>query len=456
MYAPIPNVRADSRPPRFETLWLEPLDTDDPGAIACVTSQGNISRREFRARVDALAVSLANSPRAALLACTNTFNFALGFCALLRAGREILLPANLQIETLADTAFANTDRLDDAAISRERPFAQLLPAAFDPAQPITLFTSGSTGTPKRVEKKMRQLSAEIETLEAHFGGLIGDAAVTATVPHIHIYGMLFRVLWPLAAGRMFHAEPVLGSNLPCTRDCTLVSSPAFLRRLDLADLALAKPRVIFSSGGQLPDAEAAMLAHTAGCPLIEVYGSTETGGVAWREWHSRTDDNSGLWTPFNDVTTRIGDTDSRLHVRSGATGDVWLDSGDIATAQSDRRFALHGRADGIIKIEDKRVSLTAVNNWLEAHEWITEVRVIELPGRRGQLGAIVRLTTGGCEQLAKLGRIALSRALRAYVQTRFEAVVAPRRWRYVAELPVNAMGKTTVMDLAKLFGRSAS
>ena len=71
---------------------------------------------------------------------------------------------------------------------------------------LVLFTSGTTGTPQTIAKKLAQMSREVATLEIQFGQLLGSAAIVATVSHQHIYGLLFRVLWPLVAGRTFHAR----------------------------------------------------------------------------------------------------------------------------------------------------------------------------------------------------------------------------------------------------------
>src|SRR3546814_17943637 len=72
---------------------------------------------------------------------------------------------------------------------------------------IQLHTSGTTGKPEAVIKPLRCLEAEVEVLEAVFGAC-GAQSVLATVPAFHIYGLLFRVLWPLSAGRLFESHSV--------------------------------------------------------------------------------------------------------------------------------------------------------------------------------------------------------------------------------------------------------
>jgi len=72
-------------------------------------------------------------------------------------------------------------------------------------QALVVFTSGSTGAAQAIPKKLSQLASEVATLEQLFGQRCGAAAVLATVSHQHIYGLLFKVLWPLASGRAIHA-----------------------------------------------------------------------------------------------------------------------------------------------------------------------------------------------------------------------------------------------------------
>src|SRR6201999_478108 len=66
---------------------------------------------------------------------------------------------------------------------------------------FSFFTSGSTGERKRIGKTLSQLEIEIRTLESLWGETLGDAGCLGTVSHQHIFGLTFRLLWPLMAGR---------------------------------------------------------------------------------------------------------------------------------------------------------------------------------------------------------------------------------------------------------------
>nr|WP_278499451.1 AMP-binding protein [Paraburkholderia fungorum] len=129
----------------------------------------------------------------------------------------------------------------------------------DPHAPLTLYTSGSSGTPKPIRKSLAQFNAEVHTLEKQWGMLVGNATMLASVPHHHIYGLLFRIMWPLAAGRAFERaisiEPMhLQAQIGQCGATVVVSTPAQLSRWPalpgFAALTPA-PRAFFSSGGPL-------------------------------------------------------------------------------------------------------------------------------------------------------------------------------------------------------------
>ena len=61
----------------------------------------------------------------------------------------------------------------------------------------------------------------------------------------------------------------------------------------------------------------------------------------------------------------------------------------------DGRFELLGRADRIVKVEERRISLDAIEARLRESEWVDEVRLVALPGRRVLLAAVAMPTTEG-------------------------------------------------------------
>jgi len=331
-------------------------------------------------------------------------------------------------------------------------------ALFGDMPALVVFTSGSTGAAQAIPKKLSQLASEVETLDALFGRAAGDAAVLATVSHQHIYGLLFKVLWPLSTGRAIHAMSITYPEdlapAMAAGPCVLIASPAHLKRLpDHLDWSGAARmlRTVFSSGGPLAPETALSVGGLLGEIPVEVYGSSETGGVAWRQ-RSRCGDDS--WLPFPTVDWRLGEDDDTLEVRSPhLEDDNWLALADRAARSGEKRFLLLGRSDRIVKIEEKRISLSAMEATLLASGLAAEARVIlcePAPGERQRLAAFIVPTAEGRAMLDADGKPALNARLRAALASTVEAVALPRRWRYLDQMPVNAQGKTTLAALLSL------
>jgi 3-hydroxymyristoyl/3-hydroxydecanoyl-(acyl carrier protein) dehydratase len=235
----------------------------------------------------------------------------------------------------------------------------------------------------------------------------------------------------------------------------LVASPAHLKRLpghvDWQGAA-SRLQAVFSSGGLL-DAQASGHARTLlRRSPVEVYGSSESGGIAWRTQEAAAD-----WQPLPGVEWRVGEN-GQLEVQSAHAGDGWLAMADRVAPSEGGRFVLQGRSDRIVKIEEKRVSLDAIEAALLGSGLVRESRVAPIPAAPGQrqlLAAFVVPSAEGQALLAQHGKMALNERLRQVLARAIERVALPRRWRYLDSLPVNAQGKTTSADLLALLDAPA-
>jgi acyl-CoA synthetase (AMP-forming)/AMP-acid ligase II len=323
---------------------------------------------------------------------------------------------------------------------------------------LVLYTSGSTGAAQPIAKKLGQMAAEVANLENQFGGLLGAADVISTVSHQHIYGLLFNILWPLAAGRRIQASNLSWfedlSDTLAARDAVLVSSPAHLSRIPENpgwSNAAQRLRAVFSSGAPLSFDIAQECQRLLGRVPIEVYGSSETGGVAWRQQESR--DNQA-WTALPGVKWRIDAIDAEEDVLAVSSPHLpskdWFRTADRAQAAGDGGFCLGSRVDRIAKIEGKRVSLSKIEGLLMASPQVELARVIAVDGRRQRVAAfVVPSKIGRCE-LDALGRREFTRTLRGLLDESIEPVGLPRLWRFFDALPVDAQGKTSHGDLLAL------
>lgn len=429
------------------------LLADVPGSMAVALGA---DRAHWLARVRAWARAfLPLQGRDVALACEDGFEFSAALFGAWQAGAIPWMPADAlpaTLQRLRDDGVTFAGELPDGLQAATGGGDIALQALDLDACTLVLFTSGSTGEPAAIRKSLRQLDAEVDALESAFGALLGDATVHGTVSHQHIYGLLFRILWPLSARRPFARARLAYTEQLTTlgpESVAVIASPAHLKRLpetqDWRALAQAL-RVVFSSGGALPVDAAGDVQRLWQQAPIEVFGSTETGGIAWR----RADGSRAAWLPLPGVDWRLqGDT---LEVRSPHLPDMdWFATSDRAHASGDGRFQLLGRADRIVKIEERRISLDAIETRLRESEWLDEVRLLALPGPRVLLAAVAVPTSAGRELLDGEGRAAFVQRLRGWLAGHCDPIALPRRWRFLDAMPADARGKTSERALTALF-----
>lgn len=463
--------------PHTPSLRRALVSDDDPSREVAFARGGKRSLADLRHAVAAAATRVRDAGGGRwLLHTEDSFAACIGFFAIAHGGGVAVLPPNRQPETLQRLAAdcvgailepegdvpAGLVTLDPLA-SVEEPPALLAPLARD-AVVAELRTSGTTGEGARIEKRLAHLEDEVATLEATFGEALDGTRVFATVSHQHIYGLLFRVLWPLASGRAFCSETPLHAQelLPRLReagDCALVATPVHLKRLaENAELRTVRGacRAVFSSGGPLDEQTARAIAAALGAAPHEVLGSTETGGVATRQ---RDASNGDTWCAFPGVSLATND-EGCLHVHSpvvsvgprDAAGRQGFVMGDRVELLDEQRFRLLGRADRTVKVGEKRLALPEMEAALAEHEAVDECALVVAP-RAGEarVHAVVVASAVGRDALARDGRRGLGAALADHLSARWDRVLLPRAWRFVEALPRDAQGKLPTRALAALF-----
>ncbi|RXU64752.1 AMP-binding protein [Pseudomonas protegens] len=418
-----------------------------------VSAQPGIDLQGLQQQALSLAAALQQRGVSRLaLHLEDAVDLAVALLGAWRAGVSVLLPADLQPQTrqrwAADVDLWLTDQ--------DTPLQQLQAQPLEPAEldldacRLSLCTSGSSGEPKRIDKSLRQLANEVQALEHLWGADLGPAWIIGSVATQHIYGLLFRVLWPLCAGRPFVRRqlPFPEDLQRASRECPAfawVASPALLKRMgdNLDWPALSPVRRVFSSGGALPAEAADSLQQRLQQWPTEILGSSETGGIAWRQ-------GADLWQPFADVRLSQ-DPDGALLIASPYLPPGHVEhTADAARIAADGRFELLGRLDRIVKLEEKRLSLPMLEQALESHDWVAEARLGVVEDNRAYLGALLVLSESGLHALRNQGRRHLTQTLRQHLSRHCEALALPRRWRLVRQLPLNNQGKLPQAEVQAL------
>ncbi len=331
---------------------------------------------------------------------------------------------------------------------------------------VSFHTSGSTATPKTIVKTFASLAKEVAFHRARLADVLARKPVfLSTVEPHHMYGRLWRVMLPRASGSAVDPEVILTpesllEKMRAAESVFLVTTPSFLARFaEYADQYDVPQNVVeLTTSGALLTADVAAAARRVfGRAPLEIFGSTETGGVAWR----RQETGDELWTVFDPVKA-WSDASGRLTVASPFScarrftlGDgVLFASGGALGGRAlpqGRRFKLLGRMDRMVKIAEQRVSLPEMEATMCLLPDVAEAALGVVEGAHGPvLGAVVVPRKGGWSELKSRGKRAYARALRAQCLPLFPKGAVPRKYRFVRELPRNAQGKVQASAIREI------
>ena len=377
--------------------------------------------------------------------CEDRYHFLVLLCAAAVRGTVTLLPPSRAPQVVADL---QADHGDCPAIgdqAQEACFADYrlpspLPEADGPmpllpAQQRLLigFTSGSTGKPSANAKTWGSFQAStaqnLAALQPWFGP--AQPSVVATVPAQHMYGIELSVMLPLLgpalvhAGRPFFAEDVARALAQVPAPRLLVTTPLHLDALLRSGVALPALQVVVTATAPLGTELARCAEQQLGCPVQEMFGSTETCIIA-----SRRTAQQASWTllPGVQLTPQAEGTEVRA---AHLAQPVLL--ADLVECLPDGRFHLRGRRADLLEIAGKRASLGDLTGRLRSIDGVVDAVMLQLPAEAGrQVGRIAALVVApGLDEASVLS------ALRPLI----DPVFLPRPLRLVASLPRNETGK---------------
>ena len=422
-----------------------------------------VPRAKFLAEIEELADLLPDRPHL-INFCADRYRFTVAWAAAMLRAQITLLPSSRDAATVtalradypALYVLIDDDAGDLPGLGFKYPKlvgagggSQVL--AFTPDQiAAVLFTSGSTGRPNPNPRRWGRLVAG--SLAA--GAALGlqrhkGAALVATVPHAHSYGLESAVMLPLQHGLLLTADrPFFPADVAAALDGDqpgiLITTPVHLRAL-VGDAATTEPeqgfgapvRAGFVLSATAPlSAQLAARAETAfSAPVFEIYGCSEAGQVATRRtiegpvwrclhgFHMRQDD-AGTWASGPD------EDDVLLADEIELTGD-----GD---------FILQGRTADMVNVAGKRSSLAYLTRHLTAIEGVEDGVFLmpddEAAGPPTRLAAVV--VAPGVEAATIL----------AALRERIDPAFLPRPLHIAEALPRDTLGKLPRSEILRLLG----
>ena len=319
-------------------------------------------------------------------------------------------------------ALAETFLLDEAALP-ERP-AERVGDWIDwiersrpgGAETLAVKTSGSTGEPKTCLHRVEDLAGEA----AHFASLVPECRrVVALVPAHHLYGLIWTVFLPASLGIPV-VDRALGAPLGLLAGDLVVAVPAQWEAILRLTRSVPAGCIAVSSAGPLPDPQAADLRDAGFSRVFDVYGSSETGAIAWRDGPAA----GYALLPRWDLVAE-GD-DWQLADRQSALFPL----PDHIERLAPRRVRPLGRRDGAVKVGGHTVWPEKVAAILRTTRGVTDVAV--RLGSNGRLKAFI---------VSEVGPVSLQKELERVAAERLSVAERPKAYRFGEALPRNSMGK---------------
>jgi acyl-CoA synthetase (AMP-forming)/AMP-acid ligase II len=353
------------------------------------------------------------------------------------------------------------------------------PPLADPDAPFCVtFTGGTTGRPKGVVVSHRCRTAVAEALTGPFEMRPGAVAVLCT-PLFHVAGLFSWHLTAMAGGATLVLLPRWdvaafmdavarhGATQACmvpTQAVSLFNAPGF----DAAKLATLK--LINYGGAPMPEVELRRaLAALPGLAMLEHYGQSEAGAIAWRPPARALEKSASVGVAVPGMALAVLDA-AGVRLPPGAAGEIavkgpgvflgylgdaaetrrairadgWLLTGDIGRLDADGFLTLVDRAKDMIIAGGENIYPAEIENALYAHPAVGECAVFGVPDATwGELPA--------AHVVLRAGAVPDEAALIAFVAERIARHKRPRFVKFVPALPKTAIGKVQKNEIRRLY-----
>jgi acyl-coenzyme A synthetase/AMP-(fatty) acid ligase len=257
-------------------------------------------------------------------------------------------------------------------------------------------------------------------------------ALIGTVPGQHMYGFESTVLLALLSGnalsaeRPFYPADVAAAVQGVPRPRVLVTTPIHLRTLLASEIEFPPVDLVISATAPLSRDLAREVEEKYRVPLLEIYGSTETGQIAMRRTAA-----AAPWRLWPGV--RLNTANGQVFAQGGHVEQL-TPMCDVIEITGADEFLLHGRTADLVNVAGKRSSFGYLNAQLNAIPGVIDGAFFLREEAAGSTG-VTRL--GAVVVAPGLSAAALTEQLRQLI----DPVFLPRPLLIVEQLPRNATGK---------------
>ena len=434
-----------------DALLIGPYRPDD---VLAWEQDGPRTARQFLSDVAQLAESLPDRPTVLNLA-TSRYEFLVGFAAAILRCQFTLLPQSRAPQTLRRIAgdypdsYGLTDweeaieGIESVSIQLrggQAPWPGEIPRVPLNQVVAVAFTSGSTGQPMPNMKTWGALTAVAHATGSRLGIKGGDrAAMVATVPHQHMFGLEASVMLPIMHGLVMHAgRPLFPADIrsalaDLTGQRILVTTPLHLRACVTEGVRFPPVALILSATAPLSHSLAKEAERHFHTEVHEIFGFAEAGSVAER----RTIDGD-RWRPLDGVRVVQDQTSWMVHAEYLPAP---VPVPDRITVDAQGMFVIYGREADQVNIAGHRVSLGELNQ-----------KLLEIDGVQD---GVFFMPEEGADLVTRLMAFVVapgktSEEIQRALRTHIDPVFMPRPLICLSSLPRNATGKLSRESVSEL------
>ncbi|MBC52520.1 MAG: hypothetical protein CMQ34_01655 [Gammaproteobacteria bacterium] len=304
---------------------------------------------------------------------------------------------------------------------------------------LCFYSSGSTGAPTASPHTLQKLQRETDFFQTL---LPAPKRIVSTVPAHHIYGFIWSLLLPSTLGcEQLRLHPA--RSLPETWSQQLQDDDLIIATPDIWSLLLTHQVQLpdrftgISSTAPLPAATASAIRRLyPHATLTEIYGSSETAGLAWR----RQDHAPYTLLPFwmllqHDGQWLVQDTDD---------GHQYPLSDQLQLHDNSQFFIL-GRTDPVVQIHGNNINLTKLAALLKTHAEVNDALV------HVDTGSAANGVATGLHYFVVVDRVPVDikhwcLTYSDWLAAQLGNIPAPRSVTVAPALPLSTLGKPVTWD----------
>lgn len=397
--------------------------------IILKNKEKSISKKELKRYVCNNIPLLEQKKKDVVIFADDIMTFCVNFFASVLSGKNIYLVDDIcRIKSFEK----DVDIIDSCDLSENNSVCEFREVNPDNVI-INLLTSGSSGGGTCIQKSLTNLINEAKDTYETFH-IKEQLIVTSSTTCGHLFGLTFGFMFPLCNNYPIYLDNIEYPDLYDVENSFFVSTPAFLDIVKKNNIRL-NSKYIISAGSKLKNDTFEYLENFSN--IIEIYGSTETGVIAYRRHYNN------CLTLFGNVKLKSLEDSTIIESPYSFEGTVEIND---RVELNGNKIILKNRTDRLLKIQEKRISAESLENYLNCSDLINECYCFK---NQDKIACLCVLSGYGIKYLKEYNVPELIKHIKKYLHKDFEIV--PQRFRFIDELPRTKTGKIDKSFIEHLF-----